>query len=92
MRFTALAMVAALALPAPRFPSIPALPSNQWWRAETAKPFAGALMAQVKPAGDRMARDAVARSGYEPLLFPPLPCSIILNGGYRCASNEVRER
>jgi hypothetical protein len=44
------------------------------------------------PAGDRMARDVFAQSGYQLTLFPPLPRSIILNGGYRCASNEVRER
>lgn len=42
------------------------------------------------PAGDRIARSTFRATGYELALFPPLSRSIILNGGYRCASNEVR--
>ncbi len=44
------------------------------------------------PAGDRIARSTFRAAGYELALFPPLSRSIILNGGYRCASNEVRVR
>lgn len=42
------------------------------------------------PAGDRLARTTFEGAGYKLALFPPLTRSIILNGGYRCASNEVR--
>lgn len=42
------------------------------------------------PAGDRLARAVYARAGYQLQLFPSLTRSVILNGGYRCASNEVR--
>jgi hypothetical protein len=41
-------------------------------------------------SGDRAAKTAFKAAGYELLLFPTLPRSVILNGGYRCASNEVR--
>jgi hypothetical protein len=41
-------------------------------------------------SGDRAASSAYSEAGYNLLLFPPLPRSVILNGGYRCASNEVR--
>ncbi len=41
-------------------------------------------------AGDRLARTTFQGAGYKLALFPPLTRSIILNGGYRCASNEVR--
>ena len=43
------------------------------------------------PSGDRAARAAFQGAGYRLALFPPLPRSVILNGGYRCASNEVRD-
>jgi hypothetical protein len=42
------------------------------------------------PSGDRAARDAFAALGARLDLFPPLVRSVILNGGYRCASNHVR--
>jgi hypothetical protein len=42
------------------------------------------------PAGDRLAREAFAAAGARLDLFPPLVRSVILNGGYRCASNHVR--
>jgi hypothetical protein len=42
------------------------------------------------PAGDRLARDAFAAAGAHLDLVPPLVRSVILNGGYRCASNHVR--
>jgi hypothetical protein len=44
------------------------------------------------PAGDRAARDAFAALGVHLDLFPPLVRSIVLNGGYRCASNHLREK
>jgi len=40
--------------------------------------------------GDHTARSAFKSAGYDLTLFPPLPRSVVLNGGYRCASNEVR--
>jgi len=42
------------------------------------------------PAVDSAARSTFKSAGYELTLFPPLPRSVVLNGGYRCASNEVR--
>lgn len=44
------------------------------------------------PSGDRAARDAFAAFGVGLDLFPPLVRSIVLNGGYRCASNHLRGR
>ncbi len=43
------------------------------------------------PAGDQAAREAFAALGVHLDLFPPLTRSIVLNGGYRCASNHLRE-
>ena len=42
------------------------------------------------PSGDRAARDAFGALGVQLDLFPPLVRSIVLNGGYRCASNHLR--
>ncbi|HEX4959236.1 MAG TPA: hypothetical protein VF173_00255 [Thermoanaerobaculia bacterium] len=42
------------------------------------------------PAGDRLARDVFTALGVHLDLFPPLVRSVILNGGYRCASNHLR--
>jgi hypothetical protein len=42
------------------------------------------------PAGDQAARDAFAALGARLDLFPPLVRSIVLNGGYRCASSHLR--
>jgi hypothetical protein len=42
------------------------------------------------PRGDREAREAFAALGVHLDLFPPLVRSIVLNGGYRCASNHLR--
>lgn len=42
------------------------------------------------PSGDRAATSTFHEAGYGLTLFPPLPRSVVLNGGYRCASNEVR--
>ena len=44
------------------------------------------------PSADLIARSAFRAAGYELMLFPPLARSVVLNGGYRCASNEVRAR
>jgi hypothetical protein len=46
--------------------------------------------ASLIPAGDRLTRDAFAGLGVHLDLFPPLVHSVILNGGYRCASNHLR--
>ncbi|HEY4642216.1 MAG TPA: hypothetical protein VII75_12790, partial [Thermoanaerobaculia bacterium] len=42
------------------------------------------------PAVDSVARSTFKSAGYDLTVFPPLPRSVVLNGGYRCASNEVR--
>lgn len=42
------------------------------------------------PTGDALARETFARNGYRLDLFPPLTRSVILNGGYRCASQHLR--
>lgn len=42
------------------------------------------------PSGDQAARDTFAALGVHLDLFPPLVRSVILNGGYRCASNHLR--
>jgi hypothetical protein len=42
------------------------------------------------PSGDQAAREAFAALGARLELFPPLVRSIVLNGGYRCASNHLR--
>jgi hypothetical protein len=46
--------------------------------------------ASLLPSGDAAARDAFQAAGAHLDLFPPLVRSIVLNGGYRCASNHVR--
>ena len=46
--------------------------------------------AALIPAGDRLARDTLASLSVHLDLFPPLVRSVILNGGYRCASNHLR--
>jgi hypothetical protein len=64
------------------------------WNNVVAETQAGRLRAEgfasLIPAGDRLARDAFAAAGARLDLFPPLVRSVILNGGYRCASNHVR--
>jgi hypothetical protein len=42
------------------------------------------------PVVDSAARSIFKSAGYDLTLFPLLPRSVVLNGGYRCASNEVR--
>jgi hypothetical protein len=46
--------------------------------------------ASLLPSGDAAARKAFTDSGYALSLFPPLARSVVLSGGYRCASNHVR--
>lgn len=46
--------------------------------------------ASLIPTGDRLAREAFAAAGAHLDLFPPLVRSVVLNGGYRCASNHAR--
>jgi hypothetical protein len=41
-------------------------------------------------SGDRLASRTFADSGASLHLVPPLVHSIVLNGGYRCASNHLR--
>lgn len=47
--------------------------------------------ASLLPPLDAAAREAFAASGYRLDLFPPLAQSVVRGGGYRCASNHVRE-
>jgi hypothetical protein len=42
------------------------------------------------PLVDSAARSTFKSAGYDLTLFPLLPRSVVLSGGYRCASNEVR--
>jgi hypothetical protein len=42
------------------------------------------------PLVDSAARSIFNSAGYDLTLFPVLPRSVVLNGGYRCASNELR--
>jgi len=44
------------------------------------------------PAGDAKALQAFAEEGAHLDLLPPLVHSVVLNGGYRCASNHLRAR
>ncbi|HEY0144045.1 MAG TPA: hypothetical protein VGF48_24375 [Thermoanaerobaculia bacterium] len=46
--------------------------------------------AALLPEGDAAAREAFQRAGFTLDLLPPLVRSIVLNGGFRCASNHVR--
>ena len=64
------------------------------WNNVVAETRAGGVRAEGfamrLPAGDRAARAAFAAAGVKLDLFPPLVHSVVLNGGYRCASNHVR--
>lgn len=66
------------------------------WNNVVAETRDGAVRAEgfssLLPSGDRAATEAFAAAGARLDLFPPLVRSVILNGGYRCASNHVRER
>ena len=46
--------------------------------------------ASLLKAADDAARRTFEAAGYKLVLFPPLIHSIVLGGGYRCASNHVR--
>ncbi|HVF60434.1 MAG TPA: hypothetical protein VNJ70_11540 [Thermoanaerobaculia bacterium] len=46
--------------------------------------------ASLLPAGDKRAAAAFTRAGSALDLLPPLVRSVILTGGYRCASNHLR--
>ena len=65
------------------------------WNNVVAETRAGRLRAEgfasLIPTGDRLVRKAFAAAGAQLDLFPPLVRSVILNGGYRCASNHERE-
>jgi hypothetical protein len=50
-----------------------------------AEGFSGLL-----PAGDAIAREVFVRAGVHLDLLPPLVQSVVRNGGYRCASNHLR--
>lgn len=64
------------------------------WQNAVLGPRAGALRAEAFasgiPTGDERARAAYREAGAELVLLPPLVRSVILNGGLRCASNQVR--
>jgi len=47
--------------------------------------------ASLLTAGDEIARKTFDAAGYKLNLFPPLVRSIVLGGGYRCASNHLRQ-
>ena len=47
--------------------------------------------ASLLPAGDKLAVEAFARAGTRLDLLPPLVRSVVLTGGYRCASNHLRQ-
>ena len=47
--------------------------------------------ASLVAEGDATARSAFARAGYTLDLLAPLTRSVVLNGGYRCASSHVRK-
>ena len=47
--------------------------------------------ASLLPQVDAEVTKIFAQSGYRLTLFPPLTHSIVLGGGYRCASNHVRK-
>lgn len=46
--------------------------------------------ASLLPAGDAAASRVFASAGWRLELLPPLVRSVVLNGGYRCASNHLR--
>lgn len=64
------------------------------WNNVVAETRDGVLRAEgfssLLPSGDRAASEAFAAAGARLDLFPPLVRSVVLNGGYRCASNHVR--
>lgn len=64
------------------------------WNNVVAETRAGRLRAEGFasgiPSGDRLARETFAAAGAQLDLVPTLARSVILNGGYRCASNHVR--
>jgi hypothetical protein len=64
------------------------------WNNVVAETRGGVLRAEgfssLLPSGDRAAIEAFAAAGARLDLFPPLVRSVVLNGGYRCASNHVR--
>jgi hypothetical protein len=47
--------------------------------------------ASLLAAGDDLAKTAFAESGHRLELYPPLSRSVVLSGGYRCASNHLRQ-
>jgi hypothetical protein len=64
------------------------------WNNVVAETGGGVLRAEgfssLLPSGDRAATEIFAAAGARLDLFPPLVRSVVLNGGYRCASNHVR--
>jgi hypothetical protein len=66
------------------------------WNNVVAETRDGVLRAEgfssLLPSGDRAAAEAFTAAGARLDLFPPLTRSVILNGGYRCASNHVRNQ
>lgn len=64
------------------------------WNNVVLEPAGGTRRAEgftsMLEAGDRQARAAFQRAGYAMDFAPLLPQSVILNGGYRCASQHLR--
>lgn len=66
------------------------------WQNAVLDPRPGGVRAEAfasgVPAGDARAVAAYREAGAELVLLPPLVRSVILNGGLRCASNQVRAK
>jgi hypothetical protein len=64
------------------------------WNNVVAETRGGRLRAEgfssLIPMGDRLAEETFRAAGAHLDLVPPLVRSVVLNGGYRCASNHVR--
>ena len=46
--------------------------------------------ASLIDSADALAKETFAKAGYELELYPPLIRSVVLSGGYRCASSHIR--
>lgn len=60
------------------------------WNNVVLEPGRAEGFASLIASADKSARATFAKAGYELTLYPPLIRSVVLSGGYRCASNHVR--
>jgi hypothetical protein len=65
--------------------------NNVVLEARPGKPLRAEGFAALLPRGDAEARRLFSQAGCHLDLLPPLVFSTIRNGGYRCASNQVRQ-